>query len=294
MHTPDAEPIAYINGQFIALKDARVSVLDRGFIFGDGIYEVIPVYARQPFRLSHHLQRLENNLREIQIKNPLSSSQWQALIEQLIEKNNYHNQSVYLQITRGVAARDHRFPKQNKPTVFLMTSALEKQAPEIAQQGVAAITLPDNRWLNCHIKSISLLPNVLLRQQALDNNAQEAILIKGGHATEGAASNIFIVQDNCLITPPKSPLLLPGVTRDLVVELAQANDICCQEQAITEAELFNAKEVWLSSSTKKILPVTKLNDKIVGNGLPGSYWQQMITIYQGYIATLNTNTENKQ
>ena len=287
------EPIVYLNGEFVAIQDAHISVLDRGFIFGDGVYEVIPTYSREPFRLQHHLARLNNSLTAIHIKNPLNSMQWQQVIEQIIHKNNYEDQSVYLQITRGIAPRDHSFPQQEKPTIFIMTTPLEKQSPEIAQKGVHAISLPDNRWKNCHIKTISLLPNVLLRQQAFDEGAIEAILIREGEATEGATSNLFIILEDCLITPPKGPLLLPGITRDLIVELADKQNICLKEQAITEADLFNAQEIWLTSSTKEILPVTKLNDKIISNGKPGSHWHQMINSYHAYIKELCSKQKRK-
>ncbi len=284
------EPIVYLNGEFIALKDAHVSVLDRGFIFGDGVYEVVPAYGRRLFRLQHHLERLNSNLNAVKITNPLSFEDWQQLIAQLIIKNQYNNQSVYLQITRGVAPRDHGFPDKENPTIFMMTSTLVKQSREIADNGIHAVSLPDNRWQNCHIKSISLLPNVLLRQQALDKGAEEAILIRDGIATEGAASNLFIVLDDCIITPPKGPLLLPGVTRDLIVELARGKKQCIKEQTITEAELNNAQEIWLTSSTKEILPVTMLNNKTVGSGKPGLLWNQMMTDYQQYIQDLEENT----
>jgi D-alanine transaminase len=274
------EPIVYLNGNHVELSHAQVSVLDRGFIFGDGVYEVIPAYGGHPFRLQQHLERLNNSLNAIRIKNPLSVAQWQSAIDSIIKANHYDDQSIYLQVTRGVAAREHAFPRQDMPTVFIMTSPLESQSAHIGQEGIKAITLPDNRWLNCHIKSISLLPSVLLRQEALENNAQEAILIRDGLATEGAASNIFIVTGDCLITPPTGPHLLPGVTRNLIVELARKHSTCLKERDINEAELFTADEIWVSSSTKEILPVTTLNDKIVGSGKPGPYWQKMMTDYQ--------------
>jgi len=286
------EPIVYLNGDYVALDKAHISVLDRGFIFGDGVYEVIPAYGRQPFRLSHHLQRLDNSLTAIRIKNPLSMDQWQLAIEQIITRNQYHDQSVYLQVTRGVAPRHHSFPHQDKPTVFIMTNALVPQAPEISNNGIRAITLSDNRWLNCHIKTISLLPNVLLSQEAQDNGAQEAILIREGMATEGSASNLFIVQDDCLVTPPTGPLLLPGVTRNLVVEIAEKDNLCLKQQAISETELFNAQEIWLTSSTKEILPVTVLNDKIVGNGKPGPFWQKMMADFQAYKEVLRAGVSD--
>ena len=277
------DPIVYLNGEFVALKKAHISVLDRGFIFGDGVYEAIPTYAKNPFRLQHHLDRLNDSLNAIQIKNPLSSNQWHQLIEQLIHQNNYDDQYVYLQITRGVAPRNHSFPQDDNPTIFMMTSPLEKQSQDVLENGIPVVTLADNRWQNCQIKSTSLLPNVLLHQQAVDKGAKEAILIRDGLATEGSASNLFIVLNNCLITPPKSPLLLPGVTRDVIVEIADKHEICLKEQAISEKDLFNAQEIWLTSSTKEILPVTRLNDKIISQGKPGPYWHKMINAYQDYI-----------
>ena len=277
-----SEPVVYLNGNYVALGEAHISVLDRGFIFGDGIYEVIPAYGGHPFRLQHHLQRLANNLSAIRINNPLTLEQWQSAITGVIERNQLDDQSVYLQVTRGVAPRDHRFPEQSQPTVVIMTSELKTVSAEKLKQGVKAVTLPDNRWLNCHIKSISLLPNVLLRQQAQDQDADEAILIRNGHATEGASSNIFIVRQQCIITPPKSPMLLPGVTRDLVVQIARNKNICLKEQPISESELLQADEIWLTSSTREVLPVTRLNDKIIGRGRPGPLWQEMYHSYQDY------------
>ena len=228
----------------------------------------------------------------MRIKNPLSRAQWQEAIEHIIARNQYHDQSVYLQVTRGVAPRHHSFPHHDNPTVFIMTSPLEGQPDEISEKGIRAITLQDNRWLNCQIKSISLLPNVLLRQEARDKDAQEAILIRDGMATEGTASNLFIVLNDCLITPPMGPLLLPGVTRNLVVEIARKNDLCLQERDIMETELTNAQEIWLTSSTKEILPVTALNDKIVGNGKPGPFWQKMMAAYQVHKELLRSSASD--
>ncbi|MCU7937935.1 MAG: D-amino acid aminotransferase [gamma proteobacterium symbiont of Bathyaustriella thionipta] len=285
---PD-EPVVYLNGEYLALSQAHISVLDRGFTFGDGVYEVIPAYSKNLFRLQHHLQRLDASLTAVKIKNPLSAKQWQQSIEQLIDINAYNDQSIYLQVTRGVAPRDHRFPHQKNPTVFMMTSPQEKPAAEISITGISAITLNDNRWKNCHIKTISLLANVLLRQEALDKGAEEAILLSDGYATEGAASNLFIVQNDCLITPPKSPLLLPGITRDLIVEIAQQQKFCLKEQTISETDLLNAQEIWVTSSTKEIAPVTKLNDKIISNGKPGPHWHKMMQAYQSYKHKLRTH-----
>jgi D-alanine transaminase len=276
------EPVVYLNGEFLALSKAHISVLDRGFTFGDGVYEVIPAYGKNLFRMQHHLQRLDDSLAAIKINNPLTEKQWLQLIEQLIKNNSYDDQSVYLQVTRGVAPRDHSFPQKESPTVFMMTSPQEKQPSEMSVTGISAVTLEDNRWKNCHIKSISLLANVLLRQEALDKGAQEAILVRDGYATEGAASNLFIVQKDCLITPPKGPLLLPGITRDLIVEIAKQQNFCLKEQNISETELLNAQEIWVTSSTKEIAPVTRLNDKIIGTGKPGPHWLKMMQAYQSY------------
>jgi len=272
----------YLNGQFVPAEQASVSVLDRGFIFGDGVYEVIPVYGGHLFRLDQHLERLQNSLDAVQITNPLSRDQWNDMLRQLVQQNGDGDLSLYLQITRGVAKRDHAFPADVTPTLFAMCNPLVPPPAAQLAEGVSAITVTDTRWQNCHIKAISLLPNILLRQQAIDAGSAEAILIRDGEATEGAASNLFIVKDNTVITPAKGPLLLPGITRDLILELAQAYDIRTQEKSISRADLFAADEIWLSSSTKEILPVTRLDAQPVGNGLPGPLWQRMITLFQDY------------
>lgn len=280
-----AQPTVYLNGEFLPLDQAKVSVLDRGFIFGDGVYEVIPVYGGQLFRLNQHLQRLDHSLAGIRLDNPLAYDQWNSILEELVERNAtevYGDQSVYLQVTRGVAKRDHAFPKGVAPTVFAMSNPLAPLPVSLAAEGIAAITLDDIRWRYCNIKAITLLPNILLRQQALDANAAEAILISNGEVTEGAASNLFIVKDNILITPPKGPRLLPGITRDLILELAETHGIACREGAIRENELREADEMWLTSSTKEILPVTRLDGKAVSGGKPGPMWARVIALYQDY------------
>lgn len=272
----------YLNGQFMPAEQATVSVLDRGFIFGDGVYEVIPVYGGHLFRFDQHLERLQNSLDAIRLPNPLRAEQWQDMLSQLVQRNGDGDQSLYLQITRGVAKRDHAIPAQVTPTVFAMSNPLITPPAEQLAQGVAAITMDDIRWQNCHIKAISLLANILLRQQAVDAGTAEAILIREGQATEGAASNLFIVKHNTLITPPKGPLLLPGITRDLILELARANAIEAREATVSRADLAAADEIWLSSSTKEILPVTRLDDQPVGDGLPGPLWQRMLALFQDY------------
>jgi D-alanine transaminase len=272
----------YINGDFLPEEDACVSVLDRGFMFGDGVYEIIPAYGRRPFRFEEHLQRLQNSLDGIRINNPHSAEEWQYLIQKVIDANEGEDQSVYLQITRGAAKRNHAFPSDVKPTVLIMSNPLTTPDAQILQTGVAAITTEDIRWIYCHIKAICLLPNVLLRQKAIEAQSAEAIMIRDGLATEGAASNLFIVHDGILRTPPKGPLLLPGITRDLVLELAAENNIPYEEANILEADLSRAEEIWLTSSTKEILPVTQLNGNPVGSGKPGLLWERLYGLYQQY------------
>ncbi|WP_455207141.1 D-amino acid aminotransferase [Kaarinaea lacus] len=274
--------IVYLNGKFIPDHAACVSVLDRGFIFGDGVYEVIPAYNGYLFRLPEHLQRLQNSLDAIRIVNPHTTQQWQSILDELIDKNNGGDLSVYLQVTRGVAKRDHALPKDVQPTVFAMANPLQPPDKTLLKDGVRAITGDDYRWVNCHIKAISLLPNVLLRQQAIDAGASETILIRNGAATEGAASNLFIVENSVLVTPPKGPFLLPGITRDLILELASENHILWEESAISEQRLRNADEIWLTSSTKEILPVTYLDNQMVGDGTPGPIWHKMVDLFQAF------------
>jgi len=265
------------------IDQAKISVLDRGFLFGDGVYEVIPAYGGHLLRLSEHLQRLQNSLDGIRLKNPLQQNQWIETLQTLLEENEGEDQSVYLHVSRGVAPkRDHAFPENSKPTIFIMVTELKAVSKETLQTGVSAITLDDIRWRACNIKATALLANALLRQQAKDKDAAEAILIRDGFATEGAASNVFIVLNNVLITPPKSPLLLPGITRDLILEQAEKNNMPCEERDITEAELNSANEIWLTSSTKEILPVIELDGEPVGNGKAGPIWESMIDIYQAY------------
>lgn len=278
--------LIYLNGVYLPLDEAKVSVLDRGFIFGDGVYEVIPAYGGNTLRFEHHMQRLQNSLDAVRIINPLSNEQWENIITKLLSEKGKQDQYIYLHITRGVASRDHRFPEVTTPTVFVMSSILNSAAPELLKTGVHAITLDDIRWEYCNIKAIALLPNILLRQQAVDKGAVEAILIRKGNITEGAASNVFIVNNGIIKTPPKDQKLLPGITRDLVVELANAHKMAIEEIAISEQEFQTADEIWLTSSTKEILAVTKINDQVVGNGKPGLVWKDMYQKYQDYKETL--------
>jgi D-alanine transaminase len=274
--------IVYLNGKYLPVEQASVSVMDRGFIFGDGVYEVIPAYGGRLFRLEQHLERLGRSLAAIRLADPMAPADWRRCLQELVSRNGHGDQSVYIQITRGAAPRDHAFPKDVQPTVYAASSPLKPQPAELAEQGVVAITLQDIRWQRCDIKAITLLANILLRQQAIDQGAVEAILVRDGLANEGAASNLFIVKDGSLVTPPKGPYLLPGITRDLILELAAVQGIAHHEASISVAELEQAEEVWLTSSTREILPVTTLNDQQVGIGRPGPLWRRMMAAYQKY------------
>ncbi|MGH8759764.1 MAG: DUF493 family protein [Burkholderiales bacterium] len=272
----------YLNGEFMPIELARVPVLDRGFIFGDGVYEVIPVYSRHPFRLAEHLRRLQASLDGIRLANPHDDVEWTRLVRRLIELNEPEDQSLYLHVTRGVAKRDHAFPSGVAPTVFMMSNALSTPPPEQVEKGVGAITAADNRWLRCDIKAIALLPNVLLRQLAVDASCVEAVLLRDGIMTEGAASNIFVVKDGILLAPPKNNLMLPGITYDVVLELAQADGIKHEVRPVWESELRGADEAWLTSSTKEVLAIVRLDGKAVGGGVPGALFRRMYTLYQEY------------
>jgi D-alanine transaminase len=274
--------MVYLDGQFLPLEEARVPVLDRGFIFGDGIYELIPVYARHPFRLAEHLARMQDSLDGIRLANPYSVEQWTALIDELIARNPGEDLSLYLHVTRGVAPRDHAFPQGVAPTVFMMANPLLPPEMELVRDGVAAVTAADNRWLRCDIKAISLLPNVLLRQLAVDAGAAETLLLRDGFLSEGAASNIFVVRDEFLLAPPKSALMLPGITYDVVLELAAANGIAHRVREISEFELRSAQEIWLTSSSKEVLAITTLDGRPVGTGRPGPLFARMYALYQAF------------
>lgn len=272
----------YLNGKFLPIEQAFIPVLDRGFIFGDGVYEVIPVYSHKPFRLDEHLVRLQNSLDHIRLENPYSEAEWTNLICRIIESNDGEDQYLYLQITRGVAARNHAFPEKVTPTVFMMSSPLLPPPVELRISGIAAITAVDNRWGRCDIKAISLLPNILLRQLAVDAHTTETILLRDGVLTEGAASNIFVVKEGGLLAPVKDHRILPGITYDVVLELAETHGLPCDIRDISEAELRSAQEILLTSSTKEVLPVTKLDGVPVGLGEPGPIFKQLDNFYQAY------------
>ncbi|MGH8508534.1 MAG: D-amino acid aminotransferase [Gammaproteobacteria bacterium] len=272
-------PVCYLNGEFIALERARVSVLDRGFIFGDGVYEVIPVFNGRTFRLDQHLARLRQSLEAIRIPQPLCDRDWAGLLNTLVERNGGGDQSMYVQVTRGVAKRDHVLPEPITPTVFAMSTCLD---PNRGHAPVSAITCEDIRWRYCDIKAIDLLPNVMLRQRAADVGAYEAILLRDGRLTEGAASNVFIAAGGIVKTPPKSHALLPGITRDVLVEILPAAGISCVEIEVPRAELLAAEEIWLTSSVREILAVTLLDGHPVGRGEPGPLWARAVDLYERF------------
>ena len=274
----------YLNGQYMPIEEAKISVLDRGFIFGDGVYEVIPVYSRRAFRLPEHLRRLQHSLDGIKLANPHSDAEWTRIIGELVARNSGEDQYLYLHITRGAAKRDHAFPKPPvTPTVFMMSSPLPAPPAELLQSGIACITAPDNRWLRCDIKSIALLPNVLLRQMAVDAGCAETILIRNNEfMTEGAASNIFVVKNGKLLAPPKDNLMLPGITYDVVLEIADASGIPHEVRRVMQEELFTADELLLTSSTKEVLAITQLDGQPVGSGKPGAMFARLHALYQDF------------
>jgi len=282
-----ADPV-YLNGRFLPLAEAGISPLDRGFLYGDGVYEVIPVYSRRAFRLDEHLTRLQATLNGIQMANPLSLEGWRSVVLQLIEAAPWDDQSIYLQVTRGADdKRDHAFPPASvPPTAFAFASPLVTTPAAVRATGVSAITVPDLRWARCDLKVISLLANVLARQQAIDQGCAEAILIRDGLMKEGAASNIFVLRDGVLLAPPKTQLMLPGITYDVILELAECYGQPVKIAEIEESELRRADEVWMTSSTKEILAITTLDGQPVGAGRPGPLGQQMWQWYQDFKNTV--------
>jgi D-alanine transaminase len=272
----------FLNGAFLPLEDAKVPVLDRGFIFGDGVYEVVPVYSKVPFRLEEHLARLERSLAAVGIRNPYTREQWRGYIAALVERQPFEDQAVYFQVTRGVAKRDHAFPKDAQPTVFMMSNPLVPPPAAQVESGAVAITARDNRWLRCDIKSISLIGNVLLRQLSAEANAVETILFRDGKLTEASSSNVFVVKDGTIQSPPKNQLILPGITYDVVVELARANGLPLEFRDIAEADVRAADEIWVTSSSKEVLAVVRLDGQPVGDGRPGPVFRQMYRLYQDF------------
>ncbi len=281
------QQITYLNGSWIPIEEAKISTQDRGFLFGDGVYEVIPVYQKTLFAFQEHLTRLKNSLKATSIPNPFSDDEWLQLLDELINKHPWQDQYIYLQVTRGVQMqRDHLPADCLTPSIYIYTNPLIPVADKIIKSGISAITLEDIRWLNCDIKAITLLPNIMMKLAAKQQNADDAILIsREGLVTESTASNIFIVKDNILFTPPikyNSHKILPGITRLVIEKITKEQQITLIEKDLKQSDLETADEIWLTSSTKEVLPVTLLNGKAVGNGIPGNFWHTIRQHYHEY------------
>ncbi len=272
--------MVYLNGKFLPLDEAKISVLDRGFIYGDGVYELVPVYHRQPYRLRSHLIRLQHSLDGIRLANPHRDADWEAIIHELIAMQPFDDQGVYLQVTRGAAKRDHAFPPNAIPTVFMMSNPLPVLSRQQIEGGVAVVTAADQRWLRCDLKTISLLGNVLARQFAVDRGAVETVMFRDGYLSEASASNVLIVKGGTIVAPPKDNRILPGITYDAALELAGEGGLPFVIRPVTKEEAFAADEMWLSSSTKEVLAVTTLDGRPFSGGKPGPVYRRMYDLFQ--------------
>jgi len=285
------ETLCYLNGEYLPLAQAKVSVLDRGFIFGDGIYEVVPVYQRRLFGFEQHMDRMDRSLSKIRIENPLSRAQWLERCRTLIAAQAAEDQLVYIELTRGVALRDHVMPPDIRPTVFMMTSPMKPPTPEQRHAGVACVSARDFRWERADIKSISLLGNVLARQMSADKGAVETIMFRDGFLTEASSSNVWIVHEGALLGPPKGEHVLEGIRYELLRELCEEEGIAYNLRPIPEADVFVADEVLLSSATKEVLPVTSIDGQAVGHGAlrgkPGPVYARLHEAYQRAKGTLS-------
>ncbi|OZI20903.1 D-amino acid aminotransferase [Bordetella genomosp. 9] len=281
------DSLAYLNGEFLRLQDAKISVLDRGFIFGDGVYEVVPVYEGRPFRMAEHLARLERSLAAIRIESPFDAAGWLDVVQGLIDRSLTPSCVVYLQVTRGVAKRDHGFPTERiTPTVFGMTSPFTRPGAQLREQGVSLISIPDERWLLCHIKSVSLLGNVLAKQRAADAGADEVVQFRDGMLSEGATCNIWVASGGKLLGPLKNNLVLEGIRYGLLAELAEEAGIPFETRPIARAEVEHADELMVSSATRELLPVLTLDGRPVGTGKPGPVYTRLRQGYDDRIAAL--------
>lgn len=278
--------LCYLNGEYLPLDQARISPMDRGFLFGDGVYEVVACYSGRPFRMKQHLMRLQRSCDEVHLKNPLTTNEWEAMIAKLVADDD-GDVMVYFQVTRGVAMkRDHRFPKDVAPTVFAYALPLAMPTEAQVQQGLSCISIDDYRWQKCHVKSTSLLGNVLARQAAEDAGADEVVMFRDGYLTEAAACNIMAVRHGVVLVPPKNNLLLPGITDDFVVELMRANGMRHEVRPVAEWEVRHADEIWITSTTKEALAITTLDGVAVGHGAhagkPGPMIAQIRALFHDY------------
>ncbi len=282
----DNDSIAYLNGEFVRLGDARISVLDRGFIFGDGIYEVVPVYNGKPFRMDGHLARLSRSLKAIGVKTDMTLAQWESLVADLIARSGQGDCMVYLQVTRGVAKRDHAFPKNAVPTIFGMVTPFKRPGAALRDKGMTAVAIPDIRWLHCEIKSVSLLGNVLAKQHAVEAGVDEVLQFRDGFLSEGSSCNIWIAKDGKLLAPPRSNLILEGIRYGLMEELASSAGIAFEARPISRAEVDAADEIMLTSASKEILPITQFEGRPVGTGTPGPVYAALRAAYDRCIGEL--------
>jgi len=279
--------VCYLNGAYLPLADARVSPLDRAFLFGDAVYEVVPVYASRPFRLSQHLDRLERSLGEIRMPPPLPHVGWGRICGELISRNAASDASIYIQVTRGAEfGRNHAWPEGLKPTLFAYCSDLPPLPQSLLEQGVAAVTAPDIRWARRDIKSTALLANILLKKLGSDAGAYETILMENGELTEGCSTTVHVVKGGRIHTPPNGHHILPGTTRDVVTELAERLGVRNESQAVPAARLRDADEIWLAFATRGVLPVTTLDGAPVGDGRPGPLFKQVTAAFSDYIREL--------
>lgn len=274
---PKMGQIAYLNGEYIPIEKAQISPQDRGFLFGDGVYEVIPVYGKKLFTFQAHLDRLKKSLKATSILNPLEDDAWERLLQKLVDMHPWENQYIYLQVTRGVQMqRDHLPDDCLTPTLYAYTNELKPVPETIINNGIKAITLEDIRWLRCDIKATTLLPNIMMKMAAKNQGADDAILIdRNGYVAEGTSNNVFIVKSGALFTPANGTRILPGITRSVIQSLAQEHHLTLTETDVTLSDLEEADEIWLTSSTKDALPITELNNTPVGTGKPGVVWQKI-------------------
>ena len=278
----DIGDIVYLNGDYLPMSEAKVPVLDRGFIFGDGVYEVVPVYGGAPFRMAEHFRRFQHSMDAIRIPNPHTDAEWGKLTHDLVNRNGGGDQSVYYQVTRGVAKRDHAFPAGLKPTVFMMTGPLKVPSREQVEQGVAVISMTDFRWYKCDIKSTSLLGNCIAKQAAVEAGAAEVVMFRDGYLTEASSSNVFAVKNGVVLVPPKTHLILPGITYDVVIDLAREAGLPIEVREVHETEVKTADELWITSSTKEVLAAVTLDGRPVGTGKPGPAFKRVLQGYQDY------------
>lgn len=280
-------PICYLNGDYLALAEARVSPLDRAFLFADSVYEVVPVYASRPFRLREHLDRLNRSLAGIRMPAPLPHAGWAAVCAALIAQNSARDAYLYLQVTRGAEfGRNHAWPEGLRPTLFAYATALDPAASALLERGVAAATATDTRWARRDIKSTALLANVLLKKQGADAGAFETIMLEKGELTEGSSTTVHVVKDGVIRTPPNGHHILPGTTRDVVTELAARLGVRCDNSRVTELELRSADEIWLAFATRGVLPVTTVDGVAVGTGKPGPLFKRMVAAFADYTQEL--------